>query len=300
MLHLIEMGECSGLLLLDKPSGISSNQALQQVKRLFSAKKAGHTGCLDPLASGMLIVCFNQATKLSQFLLNENKTYLVTARLGVTTNTGDSEGMIEQRRTVPKLSKHDLYDVLNRFVGMSQQVPPMFSALKYRGRPLYQLARNGLQVTRNPRSIFVEAINLLDFSADDLVLEITCSKGTYIRTLIEDIGDVLGCGAHVTRLRRLKVGDYCSSQLKTLDALRQLSLEERWKTLISIESFLHTWRKLYLSESEAHALIQGRALSGYQQEPGPIALFHVDGHALGIGEVRNDQLCSKRVLIVMR
>lgn len=296
MLNLVETGGFSGLLLLDKPSGISSNRALQQVKRLFLAKKAGHTGCLDPLASGMLIVCFNQATKLAQFLLNEDKTYLVTARLGVTTNTGDSEGTIERRRAVPTLSRHDLYDVLDRFVGTLQQVPPMFSALKYRGQPLYQLARKGLQVTRNPRSIFVEAINLLDFSADDLVLEITCSKGTYIRTLIEDIGDVLGCGAHVTRLRRLKIGSYCVCQLKTLDTLRQLSLEERWRTLISVENFLHTWRKLYLSEQEARALIQGRALPGYKQESGPIALFHTDGHALGIGEVKNDQLFSRRLL----
>lgn len=209
-----------GVLLLDKPSGISSNQALQRVKWLFSAAKAGHTGSLDPLATGMLPICFGRATKLSQILLNDDKTYQVVAQLGVRTTTSDLEGEVVVERPVPDYDHATLNAVLENFRGNIQQIPSMFSALKYQGQPLYKLARKGITIERPARSISIYQLNILSYQCQQLTLQVRCSKGTYIRTLVDDLGERLGCGAHVLKLRRISVNRFRQHQMHTLPVLQ--------------------------------------------------------------------------------
>ncbi len=223
-----------GMLLLDKPAGITSNAALQEIKRLFQAKKAGHGGSLDPLATGMLPICFGRATKLSQGLLTADKSYVVTAKLGVKTTTSDAEGEIISERPVPEISKADLDQRLDRFRGVISQIPSMYSALKYKGQPLYKLARQGITVERKPRELTIHKLCILDLSDDLMQLEIHCSKGTYVRTLVDDIGEMIGCGAHVIALRRFRVGDFKESDLVTYEHLFQYrnDLEELDKFLL--------------------------------------------------------------------
>src|SRR3990167_9071748 len=198
----------SGLLVLDKPVGITSNAALQQVKALYQASKAGHTGSLDPLASGMLIICFGEATKFSQYLLDADKTYEVHAKLGEKTTTGDAEGEIVTRQSVPTFSKNEIEKVLENFRGEIRQIPSMYSAIKYQGKPLYEYARAGIEVERQARPIFIYELVLRSIEKQECHLFVHCSKGTYIRTLIENIGDKLRCGAHVAGLRRLSIGKF--------------------------------------------------------------------------------------------
>ena len=213
-----------GIFLLDKPLHLSSNQALQRVKRIFRAKKAGHTGTLDPLATGMLPVCFGAATKFSQYLLNEDKSYLVKARLGETTTTGDLEGDVVLRRDVPVYSEADIGRVIDLYRGEIQQVPPMYSALKHNGKPLYEYARAGIEIERPARTVTIHQLDLLAFTAEsnEFVLRVKCSKGTYIRSLLHDIGESLGCGAVVTELRRTQVGDFLEQDMVALDHLSEL------------------------------------------------------------------------------
>lgn len=210
--------EVNGILLLDKPAGITSNDALQQVKRIYAAAKAGHTGALDPLATGMLPICLGEATKFSQFLLEADKRYRVVAKLGVRTNTSDSDGEVVETRPV-SVATGDLLNALDRFRGESQQVPSMYSALKYQGKPLYQYAREGIEIPRESRPITVYDLQLVRFEGDEVELEIHCSKGTYIRTIVDDLGELLGCGAHVAVLRRLAVANYPSDRMLTLEQL---------------------------------------------------------------------------------
>ena len=218
----------SGILLLDKPKGISSNQALQIAKQLFAANKVGHTGSLDPLATGLLPLCFGEATKFSQFLLNADKTYWVSARLGVKTNTGDAEGEIIQSRPINTDALEKLEAILASFCGTISQIPPMFSALKHKGKPLYKLARQGIVIERSPRTVQIHRLQLLDRVNENTVnLEIKCSKGTYIRTLIEDIGEALGCGAYVQELRRLGVANYLAEQMVSLEQLKEKKQKNR-------------------------------------------------------------------------
>jgi tRNA pseudouridine55 synthase len=210
-----------GVLLLDKPCGLSSNDALQKVKRLYRANRAGHTGALDPLATGMLPICLGEATKFSRYLLDTDKRYRVIARLGQRTDTSDADGQVVEERPV-NFSAAELAQALESFRGETQQVPSMYSALKHQGRPLYEYARQGIEVPREPRPIVVYELLFIRHEGDELELEIHCSKGTYIRTIIDDLGEKLGCGAHVIFLRRLAVGRYPTERMVTLEQLNAL------------------------------------------------------------------------------
>ncbi|KOF46757.1 tRNA pseudouridine synthase B [Vibrio parahaemolyticus] len=211
----------NGVILLDKPTGISSNDALQKVKRIYFAEKAGHTGALDPLATGMLPICLGEATKFSQFLLDSDKRYRVIAKLGERTNTSDSDGEVVETRPVD-VTLEKLEACIEKFRGESDQVPSMFSALKYQGKPLYEYARKGIEVPRESRKITVYEIVLHRFEGDEVEMEVHCSKGTYIRTIVDDLGEMLGCGAHVTMLRRTAVAKYPYEKMVTLEQLNEL------------------------------------------------------------------------------
>ena len=200
--------DVNGIILLDKAIGLSSNAALQEVKRLFNANKAGHTGSLDPLASGMLPICLGEATKVSAFLLDADKRYRVRCRLGVRTTTADAEGEIIEERPIDGIDVARITAVLPRFTGQIEQIPPMYSALKHQGQRLYALARQGIEVDRQPRTLFIHELSLLGLENGECTLDVHCSKGTYVRTLAEDIGAALGCGAHVSALRRTGLGPY--------------------------------------------------------------------------------------------
>ncbi|WP_434997663.1 tRNA pseudouridine(55) synthase TruB [Vibrio scophthalmi] len=210
-----------GVILLDKPTGISSNDALQKVKRIYFAEKAGHTGALDPLATGMLPICLGEATKFSQFLLDSDKRYRVIAKLGERTNTSDSDGEVVETRPID-VDMAKLEACIETFRGESDQVPSMFSALKYQGKPLYEYARAGIEVPRESRKITVYEIVLHRFEGDEVEMEVHCSKGTYIRTIVDDLGELLGCGAHVTMLRRTAVAKYPYERMVTLEQLNEL------------------------------------------------------------------------------
>lgn len=217
----------NGILVLDKPTGITSNKALQKVKHLFKAQKAGHTGSLDPLATGVLPICLGETTKVSHYLLDADKRYLAKCILGSVTTTGDSDGEIIQQKSIPEFTKDKLLKLLSSFTGLQEQTPPMYSALKHNGRPLYEYARKGIEIERKSRQINIFDISLLDFAVSNknsavpafIEIEVHCSKGTYIRTLCEDIGHKLGCGAYISVLRRIESGPFLLSQAITLDNL---------------------------------------------------------------------------------
>lgn len=213
--------DINGVLLLDKHQGLSSNDVLQKVKRIYNANKAGHTGALDPLATGMLPICLGESTKFSQFLLDADKRYRVIARLGQRTNTSDADGEVVQERPV-EFTQEQLDAALEQFRGDSQQIPSMYSALKHQGKPLYEYARQGIDVPREARDIMVYELQFIRWEGDELELEIHCSKGTYIRTIIDDLGEVLGCGAHVIYLRRVQVSNYPSERMVSLEQLQQM------------------------------------------------------------------------------
>lgn len=217
--------DVNGILVIDKPLGVTSNGILQQVKRLFGAAKAGHTGALDPLATGVLPLCFGEATKFSQMMLDSDKAYIATARLGISTETGDSEGAIVTEKPVPAgLSSDVLEPILDRFRGDIQQVPSMYSALKHKGRPLYEYAREGIEVERPARPVTIYELTLLDIRENELDIAVSCTKGTYIRSLVEDIGEALGCGAHVTALRRTMASGFTLANahvVKDLEGMRE-------------------------------------------------------------------------------
>ena len=214
-----------GILILDKPVGIGSNESLQVVKRLFRARKAGHTGSLDRLARGLLPICMGEATKIAGFLLNADKRYETSVRLGLRTRTGDAEGDVVETRAVPRYPRSRIDEVLSEFVGVIEQIPPMYSAIKHQGQRLYKLAHQGIEVERKARQIRIHYIDLLDQQADRLIVDVKCSKGTYIRTLAEDIGERLGCGAHVEALRRLEAGPFDMDASISLEAVRKRSEE---------------------------------------------------------------------------
>jgi tRNA pseudouridine55 synthase len=216
--------DVNGILVIDKPQGVTSNGILQQVKRLYGAAKAGHTGALDPLATGVLPLCFGEATKFSQTMLDSDKAYITTARLGIRTETGDSEGAVVEEKPVPSLSEDEVEAVLARFRGDIQQVPSMYSALKHQGKPLYEYAREGIEIERPARPVTIYELKLLAVREQELDLAVTCTKGTYIRSLVEDIGEVLGCGAHVSALRRTLASGYTlanAHDVKDLEAMRE-------------------------------------------------------------------------------
>lgn len=245
-----------GVLLLDKPVGLSSNDALQKAKRLLNAEKAGHTGTLDPLASGLLPLCFGAATKFSQVSLDADKRYTATLRLGVTTTTGDLEGEIAERREVA-VDRAAIDAALARFAGTIEQRPPMHSALKHEGKALYEYARKGLEVERASRRITVHALDMLGWHDDQLILDVRCSKGTYVRTLAEDIGAALGCGAHLAALRRTASGTLRIEDAVTLDDLAALAEAERDACLAPPDVLLADWTEWRLSASEAARFLTG-------------------------------------------
>jgi tRNA pseudouridine55 synthase len=253
----------NGILLLDKPAGLSSNDALQVVKRLYNARKAGHTGSLDPLATGLLVICLGEATKVSAYLLEADKRYLTTCRLGVKTATADAEGAITQTRPIEPYSATRIGHVLHEFRGRINQIPPMYSAVKHQGERLYKLARNGVKVSREPRQVAIHELELVDRGSDTLTLGISCSKGTYVRTLIEDIGEALGCGAHVMALRRLGVAPFDAPDMIELEDLSELAeqapdaLERR---LLPMDSALVGWPELNVDEICESYLKTGQAI----------------------------------------
>lgn len=276
-----------GVLLLDKAQGISSNHALQQVRRLYEAQKAGHTGTLDPMATGLLPICFGEATKFSAYLLDADKTYRTRVRLGEITDTGDAEGTLVERHSVPVLNEHDIEAVLSRFRGDIEQVPPMYSALKHQGRPLYELAREGKQVERAARCVTVYDMRLLSYETEGFELEVRCSKGTYIRKLAEDIGRALGCGAHITSLRRLRSGPFDADAMQGFEVLEQLSGASRQARLLPVDAMLPHVPSLEVAAIESRRLLHGqraRVETGALAPDETARLYH-DGVFLGLVSV---------------
>jgi tRNA pseudouridine55 synthase len=291
----------NGILLLDKPIGMTSNAALQVVKRLFGARKAGHTGSLDPLATGLLPICLGEATKVSAYLLDADKRYWVRIRLGVTTATGDADGDVLETRPVAAVDAARLEQVLAGLRGESDQVPPMYSALRHQGQRLYQLAREGIEVERAPRRITLHALDALAIEGDQIELAVHCSKGTYVRTLAEDIGAALGCGAHVIGLRRTGVGPYTEAGMLTLDALRDQAEAEGAQALdrhlLPIVSALAHWPQVRLSADAAYYLRQGQAVVVPRAPTsGWLCLFADDGAFIGVGQVQDDGRVAPRRL----
>lgn len=249
-----------GVLLLDKPYAMTSNAALQTARRLLNAQKAGHTGTLDPLASGLLALTFGEATKFSADLLHADKTYIAGIKLGQKTTTGDLEGDFLQNRPV-RVNRADIEKALNAFRGDILQVPPMFSALKRDGKTLYDLAREGVSIERQARSVRIEKLEILEFADELLTVEVTCSKGTYIRALAEDIGEALGCGAHLASLRRTKVGVLSLEDAVTLQALETMSVDERLATLKPLDALMQTLPAVHLSENDRVRFCHGQRLA---------------------------------------
>jgi tRNA pseudouridine55 synthase len=269
-----------GALLLDKPVGLSSNGALQQAKKLLGAAKAGHAGTLDPLASGLLLVLFGEATKFAGPLLDADKEYVATLRLGERTTTGDAEGTVVEKKDV---NVQNLPAVLARFRGEIEQVPPMHSALKHKGKPLYRLARRGEAVERSPRKVRISELEFVNRDGEKLVLRVRCSKGTYIRTLAEDIGAALDCGAHLAALRRTASGRFNVDDAVTLQNLENLPLEERRQSVLPLPALLEGLPRAELGAAEETRLRQGQALKISGLRAGLCAVVRPDGAVIGLG-----------------
>ncbi|UAX42958.1 tRNA pseudouridine(55) synthase TruB [Pasteurella canis] len=294
--------DIDGVFLLDKPQGISSNDIMQKVKHLFQANKAGHTGALDPLATGMLPICFGEATKFSQFLLDADKRYQVTAKLGERTDTSDAEGQVVQVRPV-NITETDILTALPHFRGNLLQVPTMFSALKHEGKPLYEYARAGITVEREARPITIFELTFIGYQAPYLTLEVHCSKGTYIRTLIDDLGEYLGCGAHVTVLRRTAVADYPIeamidfNHLKILSEQQDLVLLDQY--LLPVDSAVSKLSVLILTEQQSKAISFGQRVKfdNVQQIYGQVRLFTEQKQFLGVALVDENNVIHPQRLI---
>ena len=326
-----------GILLLDKPVGMSSNQALQAARRILNAQKGGHTGTLDPLATGLLPLCFGEATKFAGELLDADKTYSATLKLGITTATGDAEGRELVRREVCS-SRTEVLAALAHFLGDSEQIPPMYSALKRDGKPLYEYARAGIEIERKPRRITIHQLVLTDWTTDQVSLDVTCSKGTYIRTLAEDIGERLGCGAHLIALRRIATGAMTVTSAVSLDALQAMNASEREAVMLPLDTLVAHLPVLHLNAALRARVMHGQAfdcsdrvtngvsppatatsaslarplgsavvfeavaLSAPTGEPAPptdprIRLYDQDGQFLGLGMVSSDGLCQPLRLV---
>jgi len=292
-----------GLLLLDKPTGLSSNRALQCAKRLFAAEKAGHAGSLDPLATGMLPVFFGAATRLAAFMLEARKTYRVTARLGVATTTGDAEGeTTEDRSSAPAPSTAAIAAAVDRFVGEIDQVPPMYSALKRGGVPLYRLARLGLEVERSPRRVLIEELTVERYAWPDLEMHVRCSKGTYVRTLVEDVARAAGTVGHVAALRRLSVGPFAEQGMRTFAELETVAAggpAALDRLLLPAEAALEGWPSAYLDPTEAAKLAHGQAVRADPALPcGQVKVYADAGQLIAIGLVTAEhRLTPTRVFI---
>nr|WP_315595471.1 tRNA pseudouridine(55) synthase TruB [uncultured Cupriavidus sp.] len=292
-----------GVLLLDKPLGLSSNDALVRAKRLLRANKAGHTGTLDPLATGLLPLCFGEATKFSQDLLEADKTYEAVVRLGATTTTGDAEGEVVVERAVT-CDRAALDAALVRFTGEIEQVPPMYSALKKDGKPLYEYARAGQTVERKARQVTIRAITLLDADLEQrrFTMRVTCSKGTYIRTLAEDIGEALGCGAHLTGLRRTGVGDLTLDGAVTLEQIDAQPDEARPALLAPVDALLQRCMPVHLDAAATARFLQGQRIARRDLPEGPVpeedalARVYSDGQLLGVARMKEGALRPERLV----
>ena len=294
--------DINGVVLLDKASGGSSNHALQQVKRLFGANKAGHTGSLDPLASGLLPICLGQATKVAQFLLDDDKRYFVRAKLGQISSTGDSEGKIVNFGSAHGINESSIRSVLLQFIGNVNQVPPMYSALKRNGTPLYKLARKGIEIERSPRPVIIHEINFLDLEDEVLSLDVFCSKGTYIRTLVEDIGKSLGCGGHVIELRRTGFAHLDLSGSKTyeqLSKLKEQNIESLDSVILSADKMLPNLESVYLDSEQTRDIRLGKKIEylGFSN-PQKLKLYDHNEQFIGIGESNlMSEILPKRLFV---
>ncbi|KGP64358.1 pseudouridine synthase [Legionella norrlandica] len=289
----------NGILLLNKPKGISSNAALQKAKYLFGAKKAGHTGSLDPLATGMLPICFGEATKICEYLLNADKCYETTGRLGIKTNTSDSTGEVIFCAAECHVNNAQLLEVLEKHKGKIKQIPSMFSALKHNGTPLYRLAREGIEIERKARDILISHLQLEQFDGESFSLIVKCSKGTYIRNLIEDIGDALNVGAHMTRLHRLYTSGFQNSPMYSLDELQNMPHPQKLNCLIPMDQAIDYLVPVTLTDSEVISIRQGRILSykSNVSEGDYVRLYNIKSEFVGIGIVlSHGDIKAKRLL----
>lgn len=275
--------EIDGVFLLNKPLGFSSNQALKKIQWLFNAKKAGHTGTLDPMASGLLPICIGEATKFSHRLLEANKTYIATIQLGVTTTTGDQEGEVVSQKDVV-LKPNQLEETLQKFTGDITQIPPMFSALKFEGKPLYEYARQGIEIERKSRQVTIYDITLNKIEESIVILEVSCSKGTYIRTLAEDIGHALGCGAYLKGLERTQTGNFQLSDALTIEAIEAMSMASREKTLLPVDALLEGLSSIKLTLTETEAIKKGQAIDFNGKNYNELRLYGASGQFLGVGQ----------------
>jgi len=303
----------NGVILLDKPYEMSSNSALQKVKRIFSAQKAGHTGALDPLATGMLPICLGEATKFSQFLLDTDKTYQVTAKLGIRTTTSDADGEVVSEKQV-NVSNEQLAGALESFRGTTKQIPSMYSALKHKGQPLYKYARDGIEVPRESRDITVFNLDLLRFEGDEVDLDIHVSKGTYIRTIVDDLGELLGCGAHVANLRRSAVGNYPTERMVTIEQLQAL-VEQAEEQELSASELLDPLLlpmttacdgipEIFIDDMSANFLRHGNPVQvSNAPSDGLVQVFigdnNTDGEFIGVGHINDDGLVAPKRIVVL-
>jgi tRNA pseudouridine55 synthase len=287
----------NGVLLLDKPLGFSSNQALQKVKWLYQAAKAGHTGTLDPLATGLLPICLGEATKFAQYVTDADKTYFATIKLGTTTTTGDAEGEVLTSAPV-NVTPAQFSAACQQFIGEISQIPPMYSALKHEGKALYEYARDGVDIARQPRSITIKNIIVDSFDTDIATITVTCSKGTYIRTLAEDIGAALGCGAHLIGLRRIETAGYLLPQAVTIEQLEAMSSEARTALLMPVDSAIESFPKIVLNADAAFFIMQGQAVWQSGKTPyGDLRLYDENNNFLGLGFLQDDgKIAPKRLI----
>ncbi len=294
--------DLNGVLVFDKPPRWTSNEALQKVKSLFGARKAGHTGSLDPLASGILTICFGQATKLSSYLLDADKQYVVTGKLGERTDTADSDGAVTETSAVGELSRRQVETVFAEFTGQIEQIPPMYSALKHKGRRLYELARSGLEVEREPRQVTIHELRLLSLEGADLSFVVRCSKGTYVRTLLEDVADKLGTCGHVTGLRRTGAGPYGEADMVTMGELEEKAargLAALDEVLRPADSVLPDWPAVRLTTELTYYLRQGQPVAVPGAPTGGwVRLYGDDADFLGVGEITPDRRVAPRRLFV--
>src|SRR3954464_9296846 len=285
-----------GVLLLDKPAGLSSNVALQRVRRLFSWSKAGHTGTLDPLATGLLPICLGEATKFSHALLDADKTYEASIRLGVVSSTGDAEGVLEACAK-PNFTDRRVQDVLTSFLGMIEQVPPMHSALKTDGRPLYKYARAGETVVRVPRKILINHLQLTDRTEDNITLTVRCSKGTYIRVLAEDIGKALGCGGYLWSLRRTEIRDLTVTDATNLEALAEMDDSSRRARLLPVDRLVQFLPAVHLPPEATQRIINGLRVLDAHVGAGLFRLYDFAGNFIGMGESTSDGILVAKRLV---
>jgi len=297
--------DINGILLLNKSAGVTSNGALQVAKRMFAGAKAGHTGSLDPLATGMLPLCFGEATKFSQFLLDADKSYEVTAKLGVTTETGDADGDVVATEPVTA-SAEEITTALLSFVGDIEQIPSMYSAIKHEGQPLYKLARQGIVVERKARAVTIYSIDNISVQEDEVSFFVSCSKGTYVRSLVEDLGAKLGCGGHVTALHRTAVGPFQEDQMFTLDELGAAKQEGDFAALdallLPIDAAVRHWPAVMLGPDASYYVRQGQpVMAADRPTSGWVRMYDAEENEfLGVGEVQEDGMIAPRRLLAAR